>query len=159
MPEPYKQPSEAVLRRCTWKQVFLKISFTGKHLYRSLFLKKSLLKKNSNTGVFLWRLQSFYEHPFFIEHLRWLLLKVWVEAHKPNMCGYFLITCWHSVHLVKICYKQTGNQHCWWSFFPDDVLHSCGQHVYWFDRKKSRLNFVLIYHLVCFIGFFQSRLS
>ena len=33
--------------------------FTGKNLYRSLFLIISLLKRNSNASVFLWILQSF----------------------------------------------------------------------------------------------------
>ena len=59
--------------RSSCSQIFIKIGalnvfaiFTGKHLCRSLFLKKlqvlkpaSLLKGDSNTGVFLWILQNF----------------------------------------------------------------------------------------------------
>ena len=59
--------------RSSCSQIFIKISalknfaiFTGKHLCRSLFLKRlqvlkpaSLLKGDSNTGAFLWILQNF----------------------------------------------------------------------------------------------------
>ena len=59
--------------RSSCSQIFIKISvlknfaiFTGKHLCRSLFLRKlqvlkpaSLLKGDSNTGVFLWILRNF----------------------------------------------------------------------------------------------------
>ena len=55
--------------------------FPGKQLCCILFLMKllvfraaTLLKKSSNTGVFLWILQMF-NNSFFIEHLWWLLLK------------------------------------------------------------------------------------
>ena len=58
--------------RSSCSQIFIKISvlknfaiFTGKHLCRSLFLRKlqvlkpaSLLKRDSNTGVFLWILRN-----------------------------------------------------------------------------------------------------
>ena len=44
-------------------QMFLKIgalkNFTGKHLCWSLFLIKPLLKRDSNTGVFLGKLRNF----------------------------------------------------------------------------------------------------
>ena len=36
----------------------------------------TLLKRGSNTGVFLWTLRNFLEHLFSIEHLQWLLLTV-----------------------------------------------------------------------------------
>ena len=43
-------------------------NFTGKHLRWSLFLIKlrpaTLSKRDSNTGVFLWNLSKFQEHPF-----------------------------------------------------------------------------------------------
>ena len=40
-------------------------NFTGKHLFWSLFLIKlqALLKRDSNTGVFLWNLQKFLRTP------------------------------------------------------------------------------------------------
>ena len=56
------QISKAVFQRCSSNYVFLKIyaNFTGRHLCRSIFLIKSqtlrpttLLKRGSNTGVFL----------------------------------------------------------------------------------------------------------
>ena len=55
-------------------------NFTGKHLCWSLFLIKlqafrpaAFLKRDSNTGVFLWSLRNFY-NTFFTEHFRWLPL-------------------------------------------------------------------------------------
>ena len=59
-------------------------NFTGKHLSWSCFLIKfqafmpvSLLKRNSNTGVFLTSVSCVksLRTKFFIEHFRWLLLK------------------------------------------------------------------------------------
>ena len=54
--------------------------FTGKHLLWSFFSIKlqawrsvNLLKRDPNTGVFLWILPNFSEQLFFTEHL-WLLL-------------------------------------------------------------------------------------
>ena len=70
-------------------QMFFKIGVlknfticTGKHLCWSLFLMKlqawrpaTLLKIDSNTGVYLWMLYcEILKTPFFIEHLCWLLL-------------------------------------------------------------------------------------
>ena len=54
-------------QRCSVKGVPENFAnFTGKHLCQSLFLKKlqafrsvTLLKRNSNTGVFLWNLRNF----------------------------------------------------------------------------------------------------
>ena len=63
--------------RCSIKKAVFKIFaiFTGKQLCWSLFLiicsvPATLLKRDSNTGVFLWILQKFLGAPFFIEHLR-----------------------------------------------------------------------------------------
>ena len=50
--------------------------FIGKHLYWILFLinlQATLLKRDSDTGVFLWILWN-SKNCFFTEHLRWLLL-------------------------------------------------------------------------------------
>ena len=75
---PLQTPSRSSHRRCSVKKGVLKNlrNFTGKHLYWSLFLIKlqtfrpaTLLRRDSNTGFFLWNLQSFYEH-LFEEHLR-----------------------------------------------------------------------------------------
>ena len=60
--------TEAVVRRCSLKQMFLKTSknLTGKHLCWSLSLIKlqasrhgTLFKRDSNTGVFLRNLRNF----------------------------------------------------------------------------------------------------
>ena len=80
--------SKTALSRSSRSQMFLECSknfatLTRKHLCCSLFLIKlqasrhvTLLKRDSNAGVFLW---SFYEHLFFTEHLRWLLLTFWIQ--------------------------------------------------------------------------------
>ena len=74
--------------RSSRSQIFFKIgivkifeNFVVKHLCWSLFLIKLevwrsavLLKRDSNTGVFLWNMRNFEEHLFFTEHSRWLLL-------------------------------------------------------------------------------------
>ena len=78
-----------IVSRCGRSQMFFKISvlkrfanFTGKHLCWSLFLIKlqalrpaTLLKKDSNTGVYLWNLRIF-NNTFFKEHFQWLFLYV-----------------------------------------------------------------------------------
>ena len=69
--------------RSSCSQIFVKINvlkifaiFTRKHLCRSVFLRRlqvlkpaNLLKRDSNTGIFLWILQNFLRTAFFIEHL------------------------------------------------------------------------------------------
>ena len=66
--------SEAVVPMCSSKWVFLKISqiSQGKHLSWSLFLIKlhawspaNLLKRDSNTCVFLWKMLTFWKHLFY----------------------------------------------------------------------------------------------
>ena len=55
----------SVQQRCSRKKSVLKnfAIFTGKHQCWSIFL--ILLKRDSNTGVFLWILQNFQEHLFW----------------------------------------------------------------------------------------------
>ena len=68
---------ECSLYRSSRSQMFFKTglknfaNFTGKHLYWSLFLIKlealrpsTLLKRDSNTGVFLFNLRNFLKHLF-----------------------------------------------------------------------------------------------
>ena len=65
-------------RRCFVRKVVLRnfAKFTGKHLRQSLFFNKvaglwptTLFKKDSGTDVFLWILQNFKEHVFYITPL------------------------------------------------------------------------------------------
>ena len=68
-----KQPPEGFCKKALLKNFTI---FTEKHLRWSLFLIKLpvfLLKRNSNTGVFLWMLRNFLEQ-LFEEHLLRLLL-------------------------------------------------------------------------------------
>ena len=72
-----------LLCRSSRSQMCFKIGFLtnfeiliGKHLYWILFLinlQATLLKRDSDTGVFLWILWN-SKNCFFTEHLRWLLL-------------------------------------------------------------------------------------
>ena len=71
-------------RSCSVKICVLKnvTNFTWKHLCWSLFLTKlpafepaTLLKRDSNTGAFLWVLRN-VKSSFFIGNLRWLLLNL-----------------------------------------------------------------------------------
>ena len=84
-------------------QIFFKIGvlknfaiFTGKHMCWSLFLIemqtfRSLLKRDSNTYVFLWILRNFYKQLFHDEHLSWLLLAIvcvrWVKRKPATLSG------------------------------------------------------------------------
>ena len=74
---------EAVTGRGSVKKGVLKnfANFTGKHLWWSLFLIKlqalrpgALLKRSSNTGVFLWSLQNFWRIPILKKIYKRLLL-------------------------------------------------------------------------------------
>ena len=64
-PVPSQMPSRSSHWRCSVKEDILKTlqNFSGKHLHWSLF--QTLFKRDSNTGVFQWNLQSFYEHLFW----------------------------------------------------------------------------------------------
>ena len=67
--------TEAVVRRCSVKKVFLEISRNSQEITcaRVSFLikKKKFIKKETLAQVFSCK---FLRTPFFIEHLRWLLL-------------------------------------------------------------------------------------
>ena len=74
---------EAVVRRCSVKKSVVKnlAKFTAKHLCQSLFLDKvagprpaTLLKKRLSHSSLPVNFAKFLRKPFFIEHLRWLLL-------------------------------------------------------------------------------------
>ena len=65
--------------------------FTGKHLRWSVFViqlkickPENLLKRDSNTNVFLLILLNLQEQLFFIEHLRWLVFKVIFETVRTS---------------------------------------------------------------------------
>ena len=74
----WKKPPEAFYK----KKLFLKLFaiFTGKHLCWSLFLIKlqvsrpALIKRDSNTGAFLWISKKFLRTPTFKNICEWLLL-------------------------------------------------------------------------------------
>ena len=78
-----KQPPEVI-----YKAVLKNFAiFTGKHLFWSLFLIRfqpfrpaTLLKRDSNTGVFPWNLRNFKEN-YFEEHLRTVASVVWSAIH------------------------------------------------------------------------------
>ena len=72
--------TEAVARRCSVKKGILInfTKFTGKHLCHSLFLNKvsdlNVIKKRFWHRCFPVHFVKFFREPFFIEHIRWLLL-------------------------------------------------------------------------------------
>ena len=75
--------SEAVTRRCSVKEVFLKTlqKFRGKRVSQSLFFYKvaglrlaTFLKKRLRHRIFPVNFAKFSRALFFKEHLRWLLL-------------------------------------------------------------------------------------
>ena len=63
--------------------LFLPENLSGleKKSYIQAFRPATLLKRVYSTGVFFRTLQNFYNNTFFIEHLWWLLLKVYWVKH------------------------------------------------------------------------------
>ena len=79
--ENYNENIEAVVRKIGVLKNFS--NFTGKQLCWSFFLIKlhtlrpaTLLKTDSNTGIFFMKLASFLRMPLFTEHLQWPFLKI-----------------------------------------------------------------------------------
>ena len=77
-----------------WKKGFLRnfAKFKGKHLCQSLFFNKSagmrtatLLKKSLWYRCFPVNIAKFPRTPFFIEHLRWLLLNQFTRNSLKNL--------------------------------------------------------------------------
>ena len=77
------EDTEAQVHKWSSHLVLSKISQISleKYMCWSLYLRKlqalrlaNLLKRDSNTGIFLWNKQDFQEL-FFYKHLRWLFLK------------------------------------------------------------------------------------
>ena len=64
--------SEAAIGSVLWKKLFLKISQYSQESCRPATLLKAL----SNTGVFLWILQNFYEHLFRRKSAQWTAASV-----------------------------------------------------------------------------------
>ena len=94
--------------------------FIGKHLYWILFLinlQATLLKRDSDTGVFLWILWN-SKNCFFTEHLRWLLLylrhystqKLSQKKRKETVKLSFLVTIW-DLQLKQIIFYEDCNIH------------------------------------------------
>ena len=72
------------------KEVFKKIAiFTGKPLCWSLFVMRlpahkpaNLIKRDSNTSIFLLMLLNVAKQLFFIEYPRWMLFKAMFETRQ-----------------------------------------------------------------------------
>ena len=76
--------SEAIVRSCSVKKVFLKFC----RIHRCFLWHRS----------FLWSLRNFKEHIFFAEHLQWLLL-----AFTPIEISYSITICNKSAAEAWIC--------------------------------------------------------
>ena len=88
---------------------------TGKHLCWSLFLitlqvwrSATLLKRDSNTGAFLWILWIF-RNSFFIDHPWWLLLKR--SSWTPPQVFYVLMNVLNFSNFLL------------WEVYPSMVIH------------------------------------
>ena len=94
--------SEAVARRCSIKKVFWKISQNSQEdtCARVSFLIKMQVKPATLLKKILWLrcfpvdFAKFLRTPFFIEHLRWLLLNIPFMQHAMNISFHcFLHVC------------------------------------------------------------------
>ena len=106
--------------RSSRSQIFFNIdalknfaSFTGKHLCWSLFLIKlhalrpaTLLKRDSNTAVFLWNWRSFLRTTSFTEHLQWFLL--WFLQQNNVIFSVITVTLGHN---QKLSWKYCNYYH------------------------------------------------
>ena len=80
---------EAIVQRCSVKNVFLEISLhSQENTYASLFFKKrptTLLKKRLWHRCFPVNFAKFLITPFFTEHLWWLLLCTFIMLTRVMM--------------------------------------------------------------------------
>ena len=86
--------------------------FTGKHLCWSLFAWRSatLLKRHSNTGVFLWILGNFWEHLFLWNTSGgcfWTSLNKIVMKHPWRVAKLYL--CWKCSCVFGLCHKNRSS--------------------------------------------------
>ena len=99
----FRGHSGAVDLRCSSKQILKNFtSFTGKHLCLSLLPCVTLLKRDSNTGVFLWNLRNLLEHIFV--QIRWLLLGTGIHGNR-NLLEKCVVLQW------------SGRDHTWRGLF------------------------------------------
>ena len=66
--------TEAVVQRCSVKKVFLNISQNSQENTFARLSTRNFIKKETLAQVFSCELFEILRTPFFIEHLRWLLL-------------------------------------------------------------------------------------
>ena len=66
--------TEAVVQRCSVKKVFLNISQNSQENTFARLSTRNFIKKETLVQVFSCELFEILRTPFFIEHLRWLLL-------------------------------------------------------------------------------------
>ena len=79
----YKGIIKPAVQRCSVKKVFLEIwqnSDTGKHLSQSLLF----FNKVAGPMCFPVNFAKFLRTPLFIEHLRWLLLALYLKHLKED---------------------------------------------------------------------------
>ena len=94
---------------CTMKKVVFKnfAIFTGKHLCLSIFLNKvairpvTLLKRDSNTIVFLWILRT--KNKYFEEHLLWNATVIFL-FFRTTKRGCFTLLSYLSALFVFVSY-------------------------------------------------------
>ena len=84
-------------RRCSVKKGVLRnfANFTGKHLQANNFFKR-----DSNTGVFLWNLQNFWEHLFW--------------RTFANDCFFFLNFHYHQLSCRKVLFHVLEEKQLYW---------------------------------------------
>ena len=66
--------TEAVVQRCSVKKVFLNISQNSQENTFARLSTRNFIKKETLVQVFSCEVFEILRTPFFIEHLRWLLL-------------------------------------------------------------------------------------
>ena len=127
---------------CSVKKGVLKnfAIFTRKHLCWSIFLIKlqaissaTLLKTNSNRGVFLWILQNFRRTPILKNICKWLLLAMSPHSPQSSQCcpnvsettlhKELLVQCWPRPHSYLFAGKYSS---AWANIALEKYLYNVG---------------------------------
>ena len=139
--------SNALIFRSSRSQIFFKIGVLEKfrkfHRKTPTLRPATLLKRDSNTGVFLWNWRSFLWTASFTERLQWLLLWfLWQnniifsvititlgynQKLSWKYCNYYHPCLYKNIHLLSKVWPSSPN--ILWSSPPKSKLHDPIKHL------------------------------
>ena len=116
---------------------------TGKHLCQSLFL----IKVQAEASNIIKKLELF-KNTFFIKHVRWLLLKIWIQIQLqlPNLRSLFLPLASNIVNWILVSVNLSCEFELYCAPAMQRVQSSTGVYGIFIDRN---LNFGSDVELCC----------